>query len=134
MEAAASWLSCVLVGERADGDGVGGLAECRLHDQWLFELEQRDALGTDPRRLALALQLQTLEDLLRRNRDFIDPHADGVVDGVRDGRQHGQEWPLPGFLGAEWSFGVVGFDQDRVDLGRLERRRTLVLEKRGMLV
>ena len=56
------------------------------------------------------------------------------MDGVRDRRDHRQERPLARFLGAERALRVVGLDEDRVDLGRLERGRTLVVEHRRLLV
>ena len=98
------------------------------------EREERSALGADARGLALALELEGLEHLVRRDRHLVDAHADRVVDRVGDGGDDGQQRPLPRFLGAERPLGIVGLDQDGVDLRRLERGRALVVEQRRDLV
>jgi len=56
------------------------------------------------------------------------------VHGIGHGGDHRQERSLAGFLGAEGALGIVGLDQDGVDLGRLERGRALVFEQRRDLV
>src|SRR5688572_9463683 len=53
------------VGERADRHRLRGLAEGRLDDDGLPELEARDPLGPDAGRLALAPELEGFEDLFR---------------------------------------------------------------------
>src|SRR5206468_3083558 len=52
-------------------------------------------------RFALCLPAQRLEDLLGGDRYFIDAHAHGVVNGVRDRRWHGEERPLAALLRPE---------------------------------
>ena len=55
----------------------------------------------EARGLALRLRLQRRADLLGRDRDLVDPHADGVVDGVGDRGRNRQQRPLPDLLRAE---------------------------------
>src|SRR5262245_29323515 len=47
---------------------------------------------------ALVLVLQGLQYFVRRDRDLVDPHTDGVVDRVGDRRHDGEQRPLPDFF------------------------------------
>src|SRR5581483_2383067 len=93
--------SWCLLRERPHGDRFRRLAERGADDERLLEREQRQLLRADARGLALALQLEALDDLVGRDRHLVDAHADRLVDRVRDGGDDRQQRPLAGFLGAE---------------------------------
>src|SRR6266851_3955481 len=86
------------------------------------------------RRLAFALASQCFDDLLRRHRDLVDPYPQRVVDRGADRGDHRQQRALSSLLGAVWTFGVVGLDDERLDVWHVEERRRLVLEHRRPLV
>ena len=64
--------------------------------------------------------VESAQNLVRRDRNFMDAHADGVVDGVRHRGNDRQERTLAGFFGAVGSFRIVGLNQNRFDLGCLQ--------------
>ena len=65
----------------------------------------------------LALSSSASTHLVRRDRDLVDPHADGVVDGVGDRRHDRQQRPLPDLLGAERAVRVGVLDQIEMTSG-----------------
>src|SRR5439155_1159916 len=82
----------------------------------------------------LQAAVERSQNFIRRDRNFMDPDSDRVVNGVRHRRYDRQERPLTGFFRAVGSFRIVGFDQNRFDLGGLQRRRALVLQDGWNLV
>src|SRR5258708_27049274 len=86
------------------------------------------------RRLALLFSPQRLDDFFRSDRNFVDPHAERVVNGRAHRGGDGEERPLTRLFGAVGTFRVHGLDDERLDLWRVEERGRLVLEHRRPLV
>src|SRR5579862_1552738 len=72
------------------------------------------------------------QDAFRCKWRFMQPHADCVVDRIGDGRNRSGKRSFAALLGAEWTLGIDALDDDRLDLRRLDRRRTAVLEQTGI--
>src|SRR5205807_6985478 len=68
----------------------------RRHDERLRVGHRREVLRADARRFALSLQLQCLQNLVRRDRQLVDAHSDGVVNRVRHRGHDRQQRTLPG--------------------------------------
>src|SRR5437016_9032753 len=93
----------------------------RRHDERLRVGDRREVLGAYPRFFTFAFLLQRLENLVRRNGEFVDTHADGVVDRIRHRRHDRQQRALPGFLRAERAVGIRLLDEHRVDFRHAAR-------------
>src|SRR3989442_9037380 len=81
----------------------------------------------EPRLFALLLAAQRLEDLLWRDRHFVDADADGVVHRVRDRGRHGEEGTLAPFLRAKWAIRDGYFDEVGDDVPNLKHAWILYL-------
>src|SRR5437879_2700302 len=86
------------------------------------------------RRLALLFSSQRLDDLLGRDRHFVDPHAQRVEHRGADRGDDRQQGALTRLLRSVWPFRVVGFDDEGLHVGHVEESRRLVLEHRRPLV
>src|ERR1700682_848186 len=116
----------------------GSLALARIgrggetaHGTTAIALAVAKAIGPDAilRRAALVALAERVEDLVGCARRLIDAHADGVVHRVRDRRDDRVERTFAGLFRPEWTLAVVGLDDDRLELRRVERGRQLVIEK-----
>src|SRR5262245_42155235 len=74
--------------------------------------------------------VESPENLVRRDRNFMDSHSDCVVDSVGHRGNDRKERSLTSFFGAIGSFRIVGFNQDRFDFWCLERGWTLIFQYR----
>ena len=72
-------------------------------------------------------------DDIRRERQITEADADGVVDGVHNGRENGQQGPFACFLGAKRTFGVAGFHDDGLDVRHFVNGGDLVLQQVSVL-
>ena len=67
-------------------------------------------------------------------RSGVEPDADGVVDGVRDGRNGGMERSLTGLLGSVGAFGIDGLDDERLQFRRVQAGGDPVIQQgRGVV-
>src|SRR5205807_4390845 len=89
---------------------------CWIRDVW-------EPLRAVASRFAFVLAPQRFDDLLRRDRDLVDPHAKRIEHRRADGGNHRQQWTLTCFFGAVRSFGVVGLDEVRLDVGHIQESR-----------
>src|SRR5919204_2552374 len=83
----------------------------RRHDEGLRIGDLGEVLGPDARRFAFRFLLERTQYLVGCNRDLVDAHANGVVDGVRYRRRHRQERPLPHLLRAEGTVRIRLLDE-----------------------
>src|SRR5882672_9881415 len=83
----------------------------------------RESRRSETRRFAFCFSTQGHDDLLRRNRNLIDPHAQCVVDRAAHCWRDRQQWSLSGFLGAVWTLWVDRLDDERLHVGHVEKRR-----------
>src|SRR5438105_3168020 len=72
--------------------------------------------------------LQRGEYAVGRHRQYVEPHADGVGDGVGQRRQKRRERALPRLLGAERTVRIVALDNADLDRRRVLDGRHAVVE------
>ena len=94
----------------------------------------RERIRPDARGFARGFRRERAQNLVRRDRHFVDAHADRVEHRVGDRRHDRQQRSLADFLGAERSGGIRMLDKIREDLRHVEARRALVFEDRRELV
>ena len=70
--------------------------------------------------------MQRKIDLLRLDRQILDPHADGVINRVGDRRRDWNERAFADALGAEGAVFVRDLDGDGIDDGRHVAQRGLI--------
>src|SRR5690242_13388827 len=87
-----------------------------------------------PRILTLFLAAQSLDDLLWRDGDLVDPDAQGVVDGRTYCRRHGEKRALPRLLRPKRTLAIDRLDDVGLDVRHVEERWRLVLEHRRPFV
>src|SRR5258706_1107904 len=82
--------------------------------RWWFDFDRcrirdvRKTLRPVSRRFALVPAAQRFDDLLWRDRDLIDPHAQRIENRRADRRDDRQQRTLAGLFGAVGTFGVDG--------------------------
>src|SRR5580700_4703588 len=79
-----------------------------------------DTLG-EVHRFRVFLGTQGGQHPLRRKRRFVQADSDGVVDGVRNGRNGRGKRSFTAFLGAEGALGIDALNDDGFDLWRFDR-------------
>src|SRR5574339_1034727 len=93
----------------------------RQHERRLGVWDRREAFRSH----SLVRLLQSPQDLVRRDRDLVDAHAERIVNRVRDRGHHRQQRPLPDFFRAVRGVGIAHFtllfDQRHLDFGHVER-------------
>src|SRR6266851_4156445 len=77
---------------------------------------------------------KSFHDFFRSDGNFINPHSDGIINGVGHGRHDRQERALTDFLRAKRAAGIRFLDQFSDHFGHVERGWTLVFQDRGELV
>src|ERR1700694_1058926 len=110
------------------------LLGCRLDFDAGRVWDRREARRSEPWRLSFVFASERLDDLLRCHGYLVEPNAERVEDRGADCRDDRKEWALPGFLGAIWSLGIDGLDDERLDLWHVEECWRLVLEHRRPFV
>ena len=86
------------------------------------------------RRLTFIFAPQRLDHFLRRDWNFVDPHAERVMDRGANRRWHREQRSLARLLRSVRSLRVVRLHDERLDLGHVEERRRLVLQHRRPFV
>ena len=72
---------------------------------------------------------QRLPHLFGRDGQRHDPHANGIIDSVRDSRSHREDRGLPDTTGTEWPFLIGYLYDERLDGWEIETCRNLVVQK-----
>src|SRR5688500_5215497 len=105
---------------RQDSQGVGP------RNRW-------NTVGTEASVAATCFITKSTHDFFRCDWHFVDADAHRIVDGIRDGGWNRQQGSLAHLLRPVWSIRIRIFDQVRLDVAHLHRRRTLVFQHRWKL-
>src|SRR5688572_23506939 len=97
-------------------------------------LHFRRRLGTEAPVLPLSLPANRGQYFFRGRGNFIDSHADRIVDRIHHSRWNWQQRTLPNLFRSKWSVRIGVLYQDGLHVAHLESRRALVLEHRRKLV
>ena len=90
--------------------------------RWIYALGQVQSL-------VLSLRPQRSQHALRRERRFMQAHADCIVDRIRNCRNGRRQRSFAAFLRAKRTFRIDALHNDRLDFGRLHRRWTAVFQQ-----
>src|SRR6185503_4242796 len=104
------------------------------HSQRLGPVDGGNSAGAKTTFASARFFLQCAKNFFRRDWDFVDAYADGVVDRVGNRWRHRQQRSLTHFLRAVWTIRIGILDQVSLDVAHLHRRWAFVLEHRRKLV
>src|SRR5260221_7206953 len=113
----------MLISTMLSHSGAPRSGEPGIHNQWPRVMDsglapsarpgmtgQSNYLASCLLKWAILLRPQRPQHGFRVERQFRQPHADGVVDGVADGRRHAEGRDLADALAAERPIGLIGVD------------------------